>query len=199
MSMVPVQNFFCGVSRFCLQTYSGRIPCAPLICFCFVYFLFSYFYNWLWVRFFFSVGSTLALDKPFILSSKDSDLETSEEYCLEYGTATQLYLVPFIQNEEQVSPNKYVRDNFSNCLKTYIRTSQVSLALTQSHHKGPKLSRPLDPSQGLVVSQVFLPCDSQGSIDFSNYPFRVSLCFLKLSVIRCYRFIDFWNLYLPCI
>lgn len=97
----------------------------------------------------FSVGSTLALDKPFILSSKDSDLETSEEYCLEYGTATQLYLVPFIQNEEQ-----------------------VSLALTQSHHKGPKLSRPLDPSQGLVVSQVFLPCDSQGSIDFSNYPFR---------------------------
>ncbi|XP_055818405.1 uncharacterized protein LOC129887359 isoform X2 [Solanum dulcamara] len=97
----------------------------------------------------FSVGSTLALDRPFISISTDSDLETSTECCLEYGTATQLYLVPFIQNEEQ-----------------------VSLALTQNHHKGPKLSRPLDPSQGLVVSQVFLPCDSQGSIDFSNYPFR---------------------------
>ncbi|XP_049389377.1 uncharacterized protein LOC125853690 [Solanum stenotomum] len=97
----------------------------------------------------FSVGSTLALDRPFISSSTDSAVETSQECCLEYGTATQLYLVPFVQNEEQ-----------------------VSLALTQNHNKGPKLSRALDPSQGLVVSQVFLPCDSQGSIDFSNYPFR---------------------------
>ncbi|XP_059280771.1 uncharacterized protein LOC132034439 [Lycium ferocissimum] len=97
----------------------------------------------------FSVGSTLALDRPFISSSTDSALEASEEVCLEYGTATQLYLVPFIQNEEQ-----------------------VSVALTQNHHKGQKLSRALDPSQGLVVSQVSLPCNSQGSIDFSNYPFR---------------------------
>ncbi|XP_027774018.1 uncharacterized protein LOC107008441 isoform X2 [Solanum pennellii] len=97
----------------------------------------------------FSVGSTLALDRPFISSSTDSAVETSQECYLEYGTATQLYLVPFVQNEEQ-----------------------VSLALTQNHSKGPKLSRALDPSQGLVVSQVFLPCDSQGSIDFSNYPFR---------------------------
>ncbi|TMX02762.1 hypothetical protein EJD97_020010 [Solanum chilense] len=97
----------------------------------------------------FSVGSTLALDRPFISSSTDSAVETSQECYLEYGTATQLYLVPFVQNEEQ-----------------------VSLALTQNHNKGPKLSRALDPSQGLVVSQVFLPCDSQGSIDFSNYPFR---------------------------
>lgn len=97
----------------------------------------------------FSVGSTLALDRPFISSSTDSALETFEEFCLEYGTATQLYLVPFIQNEEQ-----------------------VSLALTQNHHKGPKLSRALDPSQGLAVSQVFLPRDSQGSIDFSHYSFR---------------------------
>nr|XP_010318975.1 uncharacterized protein LOC101245489 isoform X3 [Solanum lycopersicum] len=97
----------------------------------------------------FSVGSTLALDRPFISSSTDSAVETSQECYLEYGTATQLYLVPFVQNEEQ-----------------------VSLALTQNHNKGPKLSRALDPSQGFVVSQVFLPCDSQGSIDFSNYPFR---------------------------
>lgn len=52
----------------------------------------------------FSVGSTLALDRPFILSSTESALELSEEFCLEYGTATQLYLVPFIRHEEQVSP-----------------------------------------------------------------------------------------------
>ncbi|XP_009623584.1 uncharacterized protein [Nicotiana tomentosiformis] len=97
----------------------------------------------------FSVGSTLALDRPFILSSTESALELSEEFCLEYGTATQLYLVPFIRHEEQ-----------------------VSVALTQNHHKGSKLSRAMDPSQGLVVSQVSLPCNSQGSIDFTNYPFR---------------------------
>ncbi|XP_016454323.1 uncharacterized protein LOC107778558 isoform X1 [Nicotiana tabacum] len=97
----------------------------------------------------FSVGSTLALDRPFILSSTESALELSEEFCLEYGTATQLYLVPFIRHEEQ-----------------------VSVTLTQNHHKGSKLSRAMDPSQGLVVSQVSLPCNSQGSIDFSNYPFR---------------------------
>ncbi|XP_009623585.1 uncharacterized protein [Nicotiana tomentosiformis] len=90
----------------------------------------------------FSVGSTLALDRPFILSSTESALELSEEFCLEYGTATQLYLVPFIRHEEQ------------------------------NHHKGSKLSRAMDPSQGLVVSQVSLPCNSQGSIDFTNYPFR---------------------------
>lgn len=45
----------------------------------------------------------LALDKPYIASSKESAVETASEFCLEYGTATQLYLVPFIQNEEQVS------------------------------------------------------------------------------------------------
>lgn len=44
-----------------------------------------------------SVGSLLALDRPYI------SLETSVELCLEYGSATQLYLVPFIQHEEQVS------------------------------------------------------------------------------------------------
>lgn len=51
----------------------------------------------------FSVGSMLALDRPFIASSEDSDVATCEEFCLEYGSATQLYLMPFIQHEEQVS------------------------------------------------------------------------------------------------
>lgn len=45
----------------------------------------------------------LALDRPFIASSCSSALETSDELCLEYGSATQLYLVPLIQHEEQVS------------------------------------------------------------------------------------------------
>jgi hypothetical protein len=49
------------------------------------------------------VGSMLALDKPYIASSAECDIETSEEFCLEYGSATQLYLVPYIQHEEQVT------------------------------------------------------------------------------------------------
>ncbi|XP_021907095.1 uncharacterized protein LOC110821533 isoform X3 [Carica papaya] len=97
----------------------------------------------------FSVGSMLALDRPYIASSAESGMETNDEFCLEYGSATQLYLVPVIQHEEQ-----------------------VSVALTQSRYQGSRLLSAIDPSQGPRVSQVSLPCDSQGSIDFSNYPFR---------------------------
>ncbi|KDP27922.1 hypothetical protein JCGZ_19002 [Jatropha curcas] len=97
----------------------------------------------------FSIGSMLALDSPYIASSKESAVETTSEICLEYGSATQLYLVPFIQHEEQV----YV-------------------PLTQNRYQGSKLMSALDPTQLPKVSQVTLPCDSQGSIDFSNYPFR---------------------------
>lgn len=97
----------------------------------------------------FSVGSMLALDRPFIASSEDSDVATCEEFCLEYGSATQLYLMPFIQHEEQ-----------------------VTVALTQNVYQGSRLLTILDPSQGAKVSQVTLPCDSHGSVDFSDYPFR---------------------------
>lgn len=54
-------------------------------------------------EFLFSVGSMLALDRPYISSSIQSAIEISDEFCLEYGSATQLYLVPSIQHEEQVS------------------------------------------------------------------------------------------------
>uniref|UniRef100_A0A2N9IKJ7 Cell division control protein 24 OB domain-containing protein n=1 Tax=Fagus sylvatica TaxID=28930 RepID=A0A2N9IKJ7_FAGSY len=97
----------------------------------------------------FSVGSMLALDRPYIASSVESSIETSDEFCLEYGSATQLYLVPFIQHEEQ-----------------------VCVALTQNRYQGPRLLNPLDSSQDPKVSQVSLPCDSRGSIDFRDYPFR---------------------------
>ncbi|XP_021290535.1 uncharacterized protein LOC110421296 [Herrania umbratica] len=97
----------------------------------------------------FSVGSMLALDRPYIASSVDSAVETSDELCLEYGTATQLYLVPFVHHEEQV------------CLSS-----------TQHCNQGSRLPATVDPTQGPRVSQVILPCDSQGSIDFSNYPFQ---------------------------
>uniref|UniRef100_A0A5B7C8V5 Nucleic acid-binding proteins superfamily n=1 Tax=Davidia involucrata TaxID=16924 RepID=A0A5B7C8V5_DAVIN len=97
----------------------------------------------------FSVGSMLAVDKPFVASSVNSSIKTCEEICLEYGSATHLFLVPFIQHEEQ-----------------------VCVALTQNRYQGSRLSSALDPSQGPKFSQVTLRCDSQGSIDFSNYPFR---------------------------
>ncbi|XVE82263.1 hypothetical protein DITRI_Ditri15bG0134300 [Diplodiscus trichospermus] len=97
----------------------------------------------------FSVGSMLALDRPYIASSAESAIETSDEFCLEYGTATQLYLVPFVQHEEQV------------CLSS-----------TQTRNQGSRLHAAVEPTQGPRVSQVILPCDSQGSIDFSNYPFQ---------------------------
>ncbi|KAJ9181808.1 hypothetical protein P3X46_005862 [Hevea brasiliensis] len=98
---------------------------------------------------FFSIGSMLALDRPYIASSKESAVQTTSELCLEYGSATQLYLVPFVQHEEQV----YV-------------------PLTQNRYQGSKMISALNPTQGPKVSQVSLPCDSQGSIDFSDYPFR---------------------------
>lgn len=53
----------------------------------------------------------LALDKPFISSATDSSLETWGEFCLEYGSATQLYLVPIIPHKEQVRDD-YFMDYF---------------------------------------------------------------------------------------
>ncbi|CAI8600114.1 unnamed protein product [Vicia faba] len=50
----------------------------------------------------FRVGCMLALDKPYVASSAECGIQTNEEFCLEYGSATQLYLVPYIQHEEQL-------------------------------------------------------------------------------------------------
>jgi hypothetical protein len=44
----------------------------------------------------------LALDRPFIANFVDNDHEESQELCLEYGSATQVYVVPIAQQEEQV-------------------------------------------------------------------------------------------------
>nr|CAB3497577.1 unnamed protein product [Digitaria exilis] len=53
----------------------------------------------------FSVGSMLALDRPYIANCVDSNHEESQELCLEYGSATQVYVVPIAQQEEQVYVN----------------------------------------------------------------------------------------------
>ncbi|CAA6662180.1 unnamed protein product [Spirodela intermedia] len=102
------------------------------------------------------VGSMLALDRPFIASTSDSKLEANEDICLEFGSATQLYLVPFIQPEEQ-----------------------VLIACTQTRSQRSRMATVTDQSQDFNNSQVTLPLDSQGSVDFRNYPFRlfvINLC-----------------------
>ncbi|KAK1277629.1 hypothetical protein QJS04_geneDACA007060 [Acorus gramineus] len=114
---------------------------------------------------FFSIGSMLALDRPYIANAVDCSIETSEEICLEYGSATQLYMVPFVQHKEQ-----------------------VMLASTQSRYQGSLLASSLDQTQSCKPSQVSLPCDSQGSINFSNYPFRIFVADLhnKMTGISLY-------------
>ncbi|KAK1293140.1 hypothetical protein QJS10_CPB17g01057 [Acorus calamus] len=114
---------------------------------------------------FFSIGSMVALDRPYIANAVDCSIETSEEICLEYGSATQLYMVPFLQHKEQ-----------------------VMLASTQSRYQGSLLATSLDQTQSCKPSQVSLPCDSQGSINFSNYPFRIFVADLhnKMTGISLY-------------
>ncbi|KAL2921160.1 DNA replication licensing factor MCM3-like protein 3 [Bienertia sinuspersici] len=97
----------------------------------------------------FSVGSMLAIDRPFIASALENGAETCDGVCLEYGSATQLYLVPFVTQGEQ-----------------------VCLALTSNRLRGSRFGTASCPTQGPKASQLTLPCDSQGSVDYSNYPFQ---------------------------
>ncbi|KAG5096609.1 hypothetical protein JHK82_046463 [Glycine max] len=107
----------------------------------------------------FRVGSMLALDKPYVNISVDCDTETSEDLCLEYGSETQLYLVPYIQHEEQ-----------------------VCVTLTPNRRHGSRPLGSFNSSQDLKFSQVSLPRDSQGTIDFSNYPFRSFVVDLRIKM-----------------
>lgn len=45
----------------------------------------------------------LAVDRPFITNPSENNFEAQGQFCLEYGSATKLYLVPFVQQEEQVT------------------------------------------------------------------------------------------------
>uniref|UniRef100_A0A0E0P3I3 Cell division control protein 24 OB domain-containing protein n=1 Tax=Oryza rufipogon TaxID=4529 RepID=A0A0E0P3I3_ORYRU len=96
----------------------------------------------------FSVGSMLALHRPFIANYVHNNHEESQELCLEYGSATQVYLVPIAQQEEQVL-----------LTPTQIRSQGSRLSCVPSDH---------------MASQVTLPRDLHGSVDFSKYPFRVA-------------------------
>lgn len=90
----------------------------------------------------------LALHRPFIANYVHNNHEESQELCLEYGSATQVYLVPIAQQEEQVL-----------LTPTQIRSQGSRLSCVPSDH---------------MASQVTLPRDLHGSVDFSKYPFRVA-------------------------
>ncbi|KAK8966031.1 hypothetical protein KSP40_PGU010758 [Platanthera guangdongensis] len=96
----------------------------------------------------FSIGCMLALETPFMTTVPVCG-GVCEEICLEYGSATQLYLVPFAQHEEQV--------HFTSTQMRYQGTMSSSIQ-SQSVTKD---------------SQVTLPLNPQGLIDFSCYPFQV--------------------------
>lgn len=47
------------------------------------------------------------MDRPFIANFIDNDYE-SQELCLEHGSATQIYMVPIAQQEEQVCRDVFI-------------------------------------------------------------------------------------------
>lgn len=57
---------------------------------------------------FFSVGSMLGLERPYISSLEESAMEGKDEFCLEYGSATHLYIVPSTLQEETVDEIPFV-------------------------------------------------------------------------------------------
>ncbi|MCO5590480.1 hypothetical protein L7F22_044450 [Adiantum nelumboides] len=114
----------------------------------------------------FSQGSMIALERPFISHTGSNNYQQDFSLFLEYGSASRIYTVPIVHDEEQVtlateSPKK---------LKTSFR----------SHERSP-----------VVFSQLMLPRDSQGSIDYCNFPVR-KLQHLSKD-IPTHRVDCFWN------
>ncbi|XP_078445149.1 nucleic acid-binding proteins superfamily isoform X2 [Wolffia australiana] len=108
-----------------------------------------------------SVGSMLALEKPFLGTPINCGFGENEGITVEFGSATQLYLVPFVQPEEQ-----------------------VFIASTQSRSQRSSMPFAAAWSKDLKDSQVTLLCDSEGSVDFRNYQDRVYVVDLRGKMTR---------------
>ena len=50
----------------------------------------------------------LGLERPYISSLEESAMEGKDEFCLEYGSATHLYIVPSTLQEETVDTYPFV-------------------------------------------------------------------------------------------
>ncbi|KAG8098859.1 hypothetical protein GUJ93_ZPchr0013g37946 [Zizania palustris] len=83
----------------------------------------------------FSVGSMLALDSPFIANFVHNSHEESQELCLEYGSATQVYLVPIAQQEEQVGVNILVMRLSALLLLTKMEKIVCQVYVSDIHDK----------------------------------------------------------------
>lgn len=68
--------------------------------------------------------------------------------------------------------------------------TQLCIALRPNRRQGSRLLSTIDPSQSTQVSQVSLPCDSHGSIDFSSYPFQVSLLPLRFLILIEFHYVQ---------
>lgn len=115
----------------------------------------------------------LAIDRPYVPSSVDG----AKELCLEYGSETQLYLLPRVDHEERVRCMLFSLQYYVFHTTHTIVPVQVCVSLTQSRFHRTQVMT-LDPTQDFKVSQVSLRCDSEGTIDFSTCPFRVR--FIKM-------------------
>lgn len=84
--------------------WGDQVILANLLTYVWSFFLIllSYIWSHTYGTSLFSVGSMLALDKPFISNEMEIGTGKTGNICLEYGSATQLYLVPLILQEEQV-------------------------------------------------------------------------------------------------
>jgi hypothetical protein len=50
-----------------------------------------------------SEGSMVALERPYIATGWDCGLQSGAPICLQYGSVTHLYTLPYVPREEQVS------------------------------------------------------------------------------------------------
>jgi hypothetical protein len=179
----------------------------------------------------------VALERPFIATGWDCGLQSGAPICLQYGSVTHLYTLPYVPREEQVSYcltyieicipigfqvlwdpwgsliahmfwicrypcsvlevclvklifdwlsrystyNKWHVLNNSSHEHEFGLVLKVTVGSSQSVNKwakhrteqlagcGPRE----DKNQSVFMSQVMLPRDSQGSVDFNNFPYRV--------------------------
>ncbi|KAH7424629.1 hypothetical protein KP509_11G016700 [Ceratopteris richardii] len=102
----------------------------------------------------FSQGSMIAVERPFISQSDLHNNVRDSPIFLEYGSATRLYTVPLRHNEEQVLLGTESQGR-----------AKMSFG---DHERSPGMS-----------SQLLLPRDSHGSVDYCNFPVQLFVADVK--------------------
>ncbi|KAI5080937.1 hypothetical protein GOP47_0004120 [Adiantum capillus-veneris] len=102
----------------------------------------------------FSQGSMVALERPFISQTDPSNGQQDFAFFLEYGSASRIYTVPFIHDEEQVMLGTASQERFKLSSGSYERSP-------------------------VIFSQLMLPRDSQGCTDYCNFPVQLMVSDLR--------------------